>query len=337
MTPLVWVPAGYSNLTAINALYELIDEIPADGQEIAYADVLKGGDTIAATVQLRFEGALTPQLTRSEPSLVDASVELPAVQKLSPVGPVTIRYFQTYLDKDFGGPANVADVWAEVPSLPQLSFGGAAAGSDKAGGFLQPNLEIAGLSRIKGTVGDVANIAKGTFDPSQFFGSAFPRLFGLVPLEELLDGVGLDDAPDVVSEALERIEGFLADLERAKRAVEDAVAEAQRLKDRAPVQSRRAPTAGAGRLRRRPGPRERRQGRRRRHPDDALAATWEDRSPGRGRARQPAGRAPRCDRRDREGRAEAAAAHPRAAARARTDPPPGRGRRRSDRRRSSAS
>ena len=233
VTPLVWVPAGYSNLTAINALYELIDEIPADGQEIAYADVLKGGDTIAATVQLRFQGALTPQLTRSEPSLVDASVELPAVQKLSPVGPVTIKYFQTYLDKDFGGPANVADVWAEVPSLPKLSFGGAAAGSDKAGGFLQPNLEIAGLSRIKGTVGDVANIAKGTFDPSQVLGSAFPQLFGLVPLEELLDGVGLDDAPDVVSEALERIEGFLADLERAKRAVEDAVAEAQRLKDRA--------------------------------------------------------------------------------------------------------
>jgi hypothetical protein len=235
VTPLVWVPAGYSDLTAINALYQLIDEVPADGQEIAFADVLKGGDTIAATVQLRFAGALTAKLTTSEPSLVDASVELPAVQKLSPVGPVTIEYFQTYLDKDFGGPENVADIWAELPTPPKLSFGGATAGSEKAGGFLQPNLEIAGLSRVKGTVGDVAKAAEGVFRPKEFLENAAPKLFGLVSIVDILEtaGVSLDDAPDVVSEALERIEGFLADLERAKKAVEDAVAEAKLLKDRA--------------------------------------------------------------------------------------------------------
>ena len=60
-------------------------------------------------------------------------------------------------------------------------------------------------------------------------------LFGIVSLTDLLDAVGvdLDDAPNVVSEALDRIEGFLADLERAKRFVEEAVAEANRLQQRA--------------------------------------------------------------------------------------------------------
>jgi hypothetical protein len=234
ITPLVWVPDGFGDFDFIKTLYEAIDEVPVNGQEIAFADALTGGDTIVATAQLHFAGA--PELTKSEPNLVDASVELPAVQKLSPIGQVTIKYSDVYLQNGFGGSKNVADVWAELPTPPKLSFGqGSAAGNDKAGGFLAPNLQIAGLSRVKGTIGDVAETAQGKFRPEQFLATAAPKLFGLISLVELLDAVGvdLDDAPDVVSEALERIEGFLADLERAKKAVEDAVAEANLLKTRA--------------------------------------------------------------------------------------------------------
>jgi prefoldin subunit 5 len=236
VTPLVWVPDGYAQFSDITSLYQTIDKVPANGQDIAFAKALNGGDTIVATEELHFEGEVVPELTSSNPTLVDASVELPAVQKLSPIGPVTIEYSGVFLQHGFGGSQNVADVWAELPTPPKLSFGqGAAAGSDKAGGFLEPNLEIAGLSRVKGTVGDVVETAKGKFRPEEFLGSALPKLFGLVELVDLLDAVGvdLDDAPDVVSEALERIEGFLADLERAKKAVEDAVAEADVLKQRA--------------------------------------------------------------------------------------------------------
>jgi hypothetical protein len=234
--PLVWVPAGYPNLDDVVTLYQSsgIDVVPADGQDIAFAEVGKGGDTMVATVSLHLAG--TPSKVSSEPELLDASVELPAVQKLSPIGPVTIAYSDIFVQNGFGGSKNVADVWAELPTPKNLSFGqGAAAGSDKAGGFLEPNLEVAGLSRVKGTVADVAETAQGKFRPEKFLENALPKLFGLVKLVDLLDAVGvdLDDAPDVVSEALERIEGFLADLERAKKTVEDAVAEAKLLEKRA--------------------------------------------------------------------------------------------------------
>ena len=236
VTPLIWVPDGYHDLPAVVSLYDSsgIDKVAADGQDIAYAEVLKGGDTVVATVELHFDGV--PEAVKSEPLLLDAFVELPAVQRLSPVGPVNIKYSDIYLANGFGGAQNVADVWAELPTPSKLEFGqAAAAGSDKAGGFLQPNLEIAGLSRLKGTVSDVEEIAKGNFRPSEFLDNVMPLLFGLVPLVDILEAVGidLDDAPDVVSEALERIEGFVADLERAKKAAQDAVDEANLLVTRA--------------------------------------------------------------------------------------------------------
>ena len=234
VTPLIWVPDGYPHLDQVEADYHAsgIDFVPADGQDIAFAEVAKGGDTVVATASLHFAG--DAQEVTAVPRLLDASVELPAVQKLSAVGPVKIEYSGIYLANGFGGTQNVTDVWAELPTPEELLFGqNAPAGSDKAGGFLQPNLEIAGLSRVKGTVADVAEIAKGNFRPAQFLANAMPRLFGLVPLADLIDALGLDDAPDVVSEALDRIEGFLADLEEAKRAVEDAVAEANLLVQRA--------------------------------------------------------------------------------------------------------
>jgi hypothetical protein len=241
VTPLVWVPDGWANLAFVKNLYTSngIDLIPADGKEIAYAEALKGGETLAATVDLLLDGLNeivdgVPDRTTSEPELVEARVQLPVVQKLSPIEPAKIKYSDIYLQNGFGGSQNVADVWAELPTPPQLSFGsGAAAGSDKAGGFLEPNLEIAGLSRVKGTIGDVVETAKGKFRPEQFLGDAVPKLFGLVELVDLLELAGLNDAPDVVSEALARIEGFLADLERAKKVVEDAVNEAKALEARA--------------------------------------------------------------------------------------------------------
>ncbi len=112
VAPLVWVPDGFDDFDLIESLYETIDEVPANGQEIAFADALKGGDTVVATAQLHFAGV--PELTKSEPSLVDAFVELPAVQKLSPIGQVKITYSGVYLQNGFGGSKNVADVWAEL-------------------------------------------------------------------------------------------------------------------------------------------------------------------------------------------------------------------------------
>jgi hypothetical protein len=238
VTPLVWVPAGLPDdrLSDVATTYSNspISTVAANGQDVAYAEARTGGDTVVATEHLAFDG--TANQTTSTPRMRNASVHIPVVQKLSPIDAVPLTYQQTYLDHGFDGGENPGEVWAAIATKPALAFGpNAASGSDKAGGFLQPNLEVAGLSRLKGTVGDIDEVAKGNFRPEQFLGAALPKLFGLVELDQILDAVGvdLDDAPDVITQQLDRIEGFLADLERAKRIVEDAVAEAELLQQRA--------------------------------------------------------------------------------------------------------
>jgi hypothetical protein len=240
LAPLLWVADHYRPFSAVDDFYVSDHphgepDVPAFGQEIAYAPTTKGGDTMLPTNQLRFLG--TAGDGTSVPRLDAADVVIPAVEQLSPVGGVAISYATPYLNNGFGGAANAGEVWAKVTGVvPELAFGAGGAGSDKAGGFMQPNLKIDGLSRLKGTVGDVASTATGGFNPTAFLASLdLPKLFGIVPLLDLLEAVGvdLDDAPSIVSEALERIESFIADLERAKATVEDAVADAQRLVDRA--------------------------------------------------------------------------------------------------------
>lgn len=236
VSPLLWVAEHFGAFADLDAHYrdDPRSRIPAHGQTVAFAPVARGGDTASPTDQLRFVGAA--QQGTSVPHLADAKVHLQAVEQLAPVGAVSISYNATYLQHGLGGAANVGEVWADVAGAPPLSFGGSpSAGSDRAGGFLQPDLPIRALSRAQGVVGDPVATATGGFDPSAFLAGALPKLFGLVPLDQLLEvlGVDLGDAPTVVSETVDRIEGFLADLERAARTVEDAVADAQHLVDRA--------------------------------------------------------------------------------------------------------
>ena len=242
-TPLVWVPAGFSDNQAVLDLYEDIDTVPANGQQIAFAEAADGGETIVSTEALQLTGSIDDTFISSTPKLMHADVHVPAVQQLSALPQATpISYWGTFVSDGFGGSTNPGEVWAEVTDLRKLQFGAsqdpagtytATSGSDKAGGFLQPNLELGGLSRLKGTVGkDIGQIATGTFDPKAFLGNALPKLFGIVELDAILDKAGFDEMPDIVSQQLGRIEGFLADLERAKKIVEDAVSEAQLLQQR---------------------------------------------------------------------------------------------------------
>ena len=233
ITPLTWVAEVYTDGAAIRAKHSPHATIPADGQKVAFAAVKKGGDTIAPAANITFDAE--PFVGGSTPKMTTADITIDAVEQLSSAGPVAIQYFQSYLNDGFGG-GNAGEVWAELTAAIELGFGqGQSSGSDKAGGFIQPDLTVAGLSRLNGTVNDLANVANNVFDPAQFLAGVLPKLFGLVDLVDILELVGLDldDAPAVVSETLNRIEAFLDDLERAKKAVEDAVAEAQKLVDRA--------------------------------------------------------------------------------------------------------
>lgn len=234
--PLLWVAAAFQGFDEVEDAY--IDDpaashVPGAGQEVAFTPVVRGGETMLPTSTLHFSG--TAIQGTSVPHLTTADVLIPAVERLSPVGPIAISYAQPYLDHGFGGAANSGEVWAKVANPPELKFGDAGAGSDKAGGFIQPNLMIDGLSRLKGTVGDIDSVATGGFDPTQFLAQIrLPKLFGIVELLDILAlvGIDIDDAPNIVTETLERIEGFIADLERAKTMVEEAVVDAQRQVDR---------------------------------------------------------------------------------------------------------
>jgi hypothetical protein len=248
--PLLWVAESYDDFAKVDAEYDSNPnrKIPAQGHKVAFGPVQKGGDTVLETESISLRGKAT--LGDSRPHMSQAKVSVPAVQQLSATGPVPIVYHSLYKAGGFTNPNNTGEVWAAIPldaaqiehptdelsPLPQLKFGGGApSGSDKAGGFLAPDLPIRGLSRKSGTVGDLAGMATQHFDPTEFLKGALPKLFGLVDLVDLVEAVTGDPLkiPSVASEALDRIEGLLADLESVKAAAQDAVDEANKLIDRA--------------------------------------------------------------------------------------------------------
>ncbi len=252
-TPLLWVAEHFTakaaNRKAVEDVYaaSVHRKVPANGQQIAFAPVIKGGDTTNDTVSVSLMGTAHAPPATSTPRMTQARVRLPAVERISGVGPVPVAYAKPYLDFGFTGAGNPGQVWAatvtsdalkqlpndEVAALPVVKFGnGAPAGSDRSGGFLSPDQPVAGLSRLTGTVGDVAGMATQKFDPKEFLKGAVPKLFGLVDLLDLLDAVG-GVAPSLVNEALDRAEGFVADLQRAKQQAAEAVSEANKLVARA--------------------------------------------------------------------------------------------------------
>jgi len=241
VAPLVWVAEAFgqnqAEFTQIDTLYgnDADSTVASGGQKIAFAEVRKGGDTVAEAVEVSLRGKAVRG--GSTPRLEDAKVTLPAVQQLAKTGPLTIEYADVFKTNGFGGAANSGEIWAKVKgTLPKLEFGGgsAPAGSDKAGGFLTPTLPIEGLSRLSGTVGDITGMATQDFKPDQFLKDSLPKLFGIIPLLDLVEAVTGDllKVPNVVSEALDRVEAFLADLAKAKQAALQALAEAQAQVDR---------------------------------------------------------------------------------------------------------
>jgi hypothetical protein len=258
VTPLLWVAEAFgataANRHTVDKAYDASPnrKVEAFGQKIAFGPVQKGGDTVLETESISLRGQAA--LGDSRPHMSQAKVSLPAVQQLSAIGSVPIVYHALYKAGGFTDPNNSGEVWAAVPlddtqvelsggpgddeisPLPQLKFGAAApSGSDKAGGFLSPDLPIRGLSRLSGTVGDLNGMATKHFDPTAFLKGALPKLFGIVDLVDLVEDVTGEPLkiPNVVSEELDRIEGFLADLEKAKKAAQDAVDEATKLGQRA--------------------------------------------------------------------------------------------------------
>lgn len=265
--PLLWVresvqPPQFG--VVIHAKYDADPgrEVPALGQRIAFAPRpgSGAGDAQAETQTIRLLG--TPVVGSSTPRMSSADVTLPAVQQLSATGSLPVSYAKQFLATGLET-ANDGRVWANVlvndgtvsaadfpdlaahgVDLPSLSFGGSgsASGTDRGGGFVAPNIPIRGVSALTGPVGDVTKAVDQDFDPASFLAGAFPKLFGLVDLVDVIEAVTGEPLalPKVVSETVTRIEGFLADVQRLRDIVEEAGRDAALAVDNAAARSQDA-------------------------------------------------------------------------------------------------
>jgi hypothetical protein len=235
--PLLFVNGGYPTGTwtaqKIADAYTNDPEhvIAANGQQIAYAAGTVPGDTTLESVALRFAGTPGPKgsLT-STPFLSTADVVIPTMRHLAPSSPqTTVRYTPAYLTNAFAGNNAAAQLFLELTTPVQMSFGQS---TEHSGGFIQPDLPIHGLSRVLGTVGkfdDLLNAqADKKFNPAQYLQGVFPKLFGLFELTDILGLVGLDRAPKFITEQLDKVGALLADLAALQQVVASS---SQRLAD----------------------------------------------------------------------------------------------------------
>jgi hypothetical protein len=229
-TPLLFVgeqlPTLQPNETAAKIRSTYVNdperEIAGNSQLLSFAAGTVPGDTAFESVTLRFDGLPGPTGSATAmPFLDDADIVVPAMRHLAPAAPPSrVKFATPYLDVGFTGKNTEAQVFLELTTAATISF---AQGTDKAGGFVQPDLPVRGLSRVLGAVGDIDDLvnapAASKFNPDKFLAGVLPKLFGLFELTDILKAVGLDGAPKFVTEQLDRVAALLADIEALKDSV----------------------------------------------------------------------------------------------------------------------
>jgi hypothetical protein len=186
--PLIFVGLSETNLAAVKAAYvadDLQRRCDVKGRNIAYADP-NAGDTTFKTTALYFDTeVLQPEgpwpTAPFLPSLDRASVTVPTISNL--LGrqvAVLVGYYQPYLQVGMDPHAGVfLDI---VGNPPGVGFT-----ADKAGGLATPNLTLDALSARKGLVsGSADHAAQGVISPSEYFGPMDAKLFGTIPLGDLI-------------------------------------------------------------------------------------------------------------------------------------------------------
>jgi hypothetical protein len=148
--------------------------LTAGGASIAYADpgpngqstVLETADMRIGPVQKSSAVLAIDPVPDFRPRMLSARVRIPALRGFAALDTSTILLSQTYIQNGFSTPANVGQLFAELPDKPVMDTG--ATGS---GGLANPNIVITGLSRRWGPVGgDLARFALGQADMTGYFG-----------------------------------------------------------------------------------------------------------------------------------------------------------------------
>ncbi|MFC3687210.1 hypothetical protein [Aquipuribacter hungaricus] len=220
-----------------SGLYTPVRQILGRGQTLAVAPPVKAGDTSVEVGHLLFDGVVDAEAVTSRPFLLEARAVVPSMRHLSPQAPaVDLVFAQPYLADGLpvrgvdappvpGAPNTGELVLALKPgTAPVVDFTG---GSDRSGGFVAPNLTVRGISRVLGAVGEDGTgpspSVDGRFDPAVFLAGAFPKLFGLFSLLELLEPDGdLAEAPAFVSDSLDALASMLGEAQRLRAALDEA-------------------------------------------------------------------------------------------------------------------
>ena len=207
------------------------------GATLAHAVPKTPGDTAFETQSLVF-GVQLPSAddykqlptdrARFYPVVRRARLLLPAAKHFTGKGePAEFRYPTVFLKNPLdpmGAPAaNKGEVFLEVVPGQEIKLDFGQGGGDKAGGLTKPNMAVSGLSRRLGPIAGpnaISNIAKGSFEPADFFtvvsGAVPAKLFGVIDLWAVVDKLGLDDdinaIPRLLGSEATAIEAFLQDI-----------------------------------------------------------------------------------------------------------------------------
>ena len=166
------------------------------GQKVAYAPSTTpaAGDAALDTARMSMTAHLLGGDPPFAPQMSTADVNVPSIQQLTGnPGAVSIQLYPDYVAHDF----KAGGVYVQTMATLGVGFRG-----DQSGGVATPNLQVNGLSRRFGTVSGTLNtIANGNFNPQDAFADLNARLFGVVPLKDLIEGIfGDGTVPKLLTE-----------------------------------------------------------------------------------------------------------------------------------------
>lgn len=218
----VFETARSSKFIALAAANAAMQPFPMGGQRISFAAPADPDDTTVAVESITFDAhrdTTTPDRSTNFvlPVMRVMNAPVPAMSAFTgQSGAKKLTYATAYRDHAFratGAVNNSGGVFLELADaagkpLTTASPMNFATQADRSGAFLNPDVEITGLARRVGPVGgDLAALASdpGSFSVgSMFAGLDSAKLFGILPLSELLPASG-SPMPKFVAQAVNSV------------------------------------------------------------------------------------------------------------------------------------
>jgi hypothetical protein len=172
---------------------------PFEGQRVSFAESkvssaegTQQGATTFETDTMIFDAFVSDQpngFAADQPAffpvMAESVIRIQSIEKL--IGnneKPAVRFHNAFLTAGFEGAGNQGEVLFKLSNKNiLLDFKGKA---DKAGGLATPSINIDGLSRKFGPVGDSANLATGHFTPATFFDTKQAQLLGGITLDKVI-------------------------------------------------------------------------------------------------------------------------------------------------------